>query len=192
MPQAPSLPDQIETPRLLLRPPAPTDAQAVCQAVTASLPELTPWMAWANEAYGMAQATAFCERAAAAGPLGEPPAEFALLITRKADGAVVGGSGYPSIAWQTPCFEIGYWLRTDCTGEGFATETARALTQCAFATLGACRVEIRMDARNTRSWAVPERLGFEWEATLKAHRRDTAGRLEDTRIYAMWDVASLR
>ena len=189
MPPPSSLPRQIETPRLRLRLPTPADAAPLWDAVKASLPELKAWMAWANERYGMDQAMAFCDRANAA--VGEP-AEFALLVTRKADGAIVGGSGYPNILWQTPCFEIGYWLRTDCTGRGYATETARALTQFAFEALAAQRVEIRMDTRNRRSWAVAERLGFEWEATLKRSRRDTAGRLEDTRIYAMWDVAALR
>lgn len=189
MPPPPNLPRQIETPRLRLRLPTPADAAALLDAVTASLPELKPWMAWADERYGMDQAMTFCDRAGAAA--GEPT-EFALLITRQSDGAIVGGSGYPNILWQTPCFEIGYWLRTDCTGRGYATETARALTRFAFDALAAQRVEIRIDARNRRSWAVAERLGFEWEATLKRSRRDTAGRLEDTRIYAMWEVAALR
>lgn len=192
MPAPPSLPSQIETPRLRLRLPTPADAAALCDAVTASLPELKAWMAWANDAYGMDQAMAFCDRANAGGDAAAPPTEFALLITRKADGAIVGGSGYPNILWQAPCFEIGYWLRTDCTGRGYATETAQALTRLAFDSLGAVRVEIHMDARNRRSWAVAERLGFTWEATLKGRRRDTAGRLEDTRIYALWGAAAPR
>ena len=53
-----------------------------------------------------------------------------------------------------------------------------------FASLGAVRVEIRMDARNLRSAAVPERLGFPYEGTLHQDERGVEGELRDTRIYA--------
>ena len=55
----------------------------------------------------------------------------------------------------------------------------------AFEALGANRVEIRCDGRNARSLAVPARLGFVPEATLRNHCRDGRGELRDTRIFAM-------
>ena len=48
------------------------------------------------------------------------------------------------------------------------------------------RIEIRMDGNNRPSWA-----GFEWEATLKMHRRDNTGQLSDTRVYAMFSTESV-
>ncbi len=185
MPLTPNLPTQVETPRLRLRPPTPNDAAALLQAVTASLPALKEWMAWATDAYGMAEAVAFCNWKSVAGTSSGTPTELPLLITRKADGALVGGSGYHNILWPASRFEIGYWLRTDCTGSGYATEAARALTRFAFDALGARRVEIRMDARNRRSWAVAERLGFAWQGNHAARRDDNAGRRRETRIYAL-------
>ena len=191
-PSLPNLPTDIETPRLRLRPPTPDDAAALLQAVTTSLPALKEWMAWATDAYGMAEAVAFCNWKSAADASGGAPTELPLLITRKADGALVGGSGYHNILWPEPRFEIGYWLRTDCTGHGYATEAARALTRFAFDTLGARRVEIRMDARNRRSWAVAERLGFARKGTFAARRDEDAERQRETRIYALEDAAALR
>ena len=48
-----------------------------------------------------------------------------------------------------------------------------------------------MDENNRRNWAVAERLGLEWEATLKSHRRDYLGKLSNTRVYAMFDGRQL-
>lgn len=56
--------------------------------------------------------------------------------------------------------EIGYWLQADVTGRGFATEAARTMLDLASALPGIRRVEIRCDARNIASAAVPRRLGF--------------------------------
>ncbi|HEX6559390.1 MAG TPA: GNAT family N-acetyltransferase [Longimicrobiales bacterium] len=56
--------------------------------------------------------------------------------------------------------EIGYWLRSDVTGRGYATEASRAMVALAFGLPGMKHVEIRCDARNQASAAVPKRLGF--------------------------------
>ena len=56
--------------------------------------------------------------------------------------------------------EIGYWLRADRTGLGYATEGAQAMIDVAFRIPAFTLIEIRCDARNERSAAVPARLGF--------------------------------
>lgn len=62
--------------------------------------------------------------------------------------------------------EIGYWLRADLTGQGLATEAARAALAVAASLEGMRCVEIRCDARNAASAAVPRRLGFHLARTL--------------------------
>lgn len=56
--------------------------------------------------------------------------------------------------------EIGYWLRSDLTGRGYATEAAKAMLQLASSLPGISQVEIRCDPANGASAAVPRRLGF--------------------------------
>lgn len=56
--------------------------------------------------------------------------------------------------------EIGYWLRSDLMGLGYATEAALAMVSLAERLPGMRHVEIRCDARNARSAALPRRLGF--------------------------------
>jgi RimJ/RimL family protein N-acetyltransferase len=56
--------------------------------------------------------------------------------------------------------EIGYWVRTDCTGRGVATSAASGLRDAALGLDGVARVEIHCDAANVRSAAIPPKLGF--------------------------------
>ncbi len=56
--------------------------------------------------------------------------------------------------------EIGYWLREDVTGRGYATEAARAMLSLASSMPEMRHVEIRCDPLNEPSAAVPRRLGF--------------------------------
>ena len=62
--------------------------------------------------------------------------------------------------------EIGYWLRADRTGQGLATEAARAMLDVAIRLPALKHVEIRCDARNAASSAVPRRLGFTLSDTV--------------------------
>jgi ribosomal-protein-serine acetyltransferase len=63
--------------------------------------------------------------------------------------------------------EVGYWLRTDRTGRGYATEAGAALIGWAFEELGAARLELRAGVENRASQRVAERLGFRREGRLR-------------------------
>ncbi len=181
-------PEQLATERLILRPPSPDDAPGVLDAVTASYAELHRWMDWAKAPYGIDEARAFCAAARTAFEDGE---EFATLMTLPGHGRIIGSAGLIARDMAVPSFEIGYWIQTAHAGQGYVTEAVRTLARLAFEGLGSRRVEIRMDENNRRSWAVAERLGFEWEATLKSHRRDNLGQLVGTRLYAMFNGSRL-
>ncbi|PVU84088.1 GNAT family N-acetyltransferase [Cellulomonas sp. WB94] len=79
--------------------------------------------------------------------------------------------------WRT--WEIGYVFNPQDWGKGYATEACRALLQELFVDRSAHRVVAHCDPRNTRSWALLERLGFRREAHLRAAASfavDDAGR----------------
>jgi RimJ/RimL family protein N-acetyltransferase len=71
--------------------------------------------------------------------------------------------------WALPRFEVGYWVRPTEEGRGYASEATRVVTGCAFETLGAQRVEILCDEKNTRSRRIAERHGFVREGLLRNH-----------------------
>ncbi|MFF0390436.1 GNAT family N-acetyltransferase [Kitasatospora sp. NPDC004615] len=62
--------------------------------------------------------------------------------------------------------EIGWVFNPQYAGQGYATEAARALTTTAFESLGVHRLFARLDALNTPSVRVCERLGMRREAHL--------------------------
>jgi RimJ/RimL family protein N-acetyltransferase len=59
------------------------------------------------------------------------------------------------------------------------------LTRLAFDSLEACRVEIRMDIRNTRSRAIPERLGFVYEGRQRRASPDVKGEPRDIDMFSV-------
>jgi ribosomal-protein-serine acetyltransferase len=63
--------------------------------------------------------------------------------------------------------EIGYWLAEECQGRGIMTACCRTLVDFVFREYGLHRVEIRAAVGNTKSRAIPERLGFTHEGTLR-------------------------
>jgi len=81
--------------------------------------------------------------------------------------------------------EIGYWIHADHIGKGLATESTAALTKVAFVVDGVSRVEIRCDPANVRSSAVPAKLGFTHEATLRRAGVAGDGSPRDTMVWTL-------
>jgi len=74
----------------------------------------------------------------------------------------IGVAGFYRIRRASrPPSEIGYWVRSDRTGRGYATAAARALTRAALqASPLVHRVQIRCDPANLASAAIPPKLGY--------------------------------
>ncbi|NDJ33375.1 MAG: GNAT family N-acetyltransferase [Chloroflexi bacterium] len=176
------IPDPIETARLLLRAPSPAYADTLHEAVRESLPELIPFMPWASETYSLPDARYYLHWAASRYIIREA---LPMLIFHRETGEFIGSTGLERINWDVPRMEIGYWLRTSWVGQGYVTEAVAALTAFAFETLGAERVEIRMDATNVRSRAVAERSGYVLEARLRHYTLNPAGELIDELVFAL-------
>ncbi len=69
--------------------------------------------------------------------------------------------------------------------QGLATEATAALTKVAFVVDHVARVEIHCDPANVRSLAVPRKLGFCHEATLRHRAHTPEGRPRDTMIWTL-------
>jgi ribosomal-protein-serine acetyltransferase len=100
------------------------------------------------------------------------------------EGRIAGAIGYHSVDWDRRQTRIGYWLSEDRQGRGTMTAAVRALVDHAFNTWELNRVEIRAAAENRRSRAIPERLGFHQEGTMREFER-IGERYLDTVVYAM-------
>lgn len=159
-----------------LRSPVDADAPALCAAVLASLPELTPFMPWATAAYDEAAALSWIR--------GErEPDEVRYLILGE-DGEVAGGCGLNRFDQVNRHANLGYWLRTDRTGRGWATRATVLLARHGLTRLGLERVEILMVVENEASRRVAERAGATFEGTLR-HRFLLHGVYHDAHLYSL-------
>ena len=184
------LPDIVPAGSVELRRWSPTFAAPLCEAVTASLPELRPWMPWAQEAPTVADMIQVLARGAADFT---EDREWPFVVAEPGTDRILGACGlHPRGVSGT--IEIGYWIRTDATGGGRATAVSRALTTAAFAHLPDVEtVEIRMDRANGRSAAVPPRLRFRLRTDVD-HPVDTPGQSARTSVWVMaradWDPST--
>jgi len=181
----------IETERLLLRPPQLGDEVALHRAITHSLKELQPWVVWANNPR-LTTTMHFVESAVKRWAL-ENQSNLPMVITHKEDERLIGCTGFneksnPSV----PFYELGYWLDTRYTGRGLATEFTTALTRYAFEKLKAKRVQLSIQAENTKSINVAKRCGFELEATLhKACLDIQTKKASDVLVFARFNTNGL-
>ena len=99
-------------------------------------------------------------------------------------GELVGGAGLTRRGSPDE-LEVGYWVRSDRTGRGYATDASRMLTTAAFqSSLGINRVRISMDATNHASAAVPRRLGFHFVGESE-RESSTLGRCQTIAVWEM-------
>jgi len=80
---------------------------------------------------------------------------------------IAGLVGYHRIDWENQSTSLGYWLAGEFQGRGLMTMSCRALIDHAFAALNLNRMTIACATGNTRSRAIPQRLGFTHEGTLR-------------------------
>lgn len=177
------MPREIRTERLVLCAVTPDDAPDQSAAVNASLAELRPWMPWAQAPQSVEAARENLVEAAAAFDAGT---ELAWFLRDAQTGTLLGRVGMHRLDWSLPKGEIGYWMVTEHTGQGYMREAVRAVVDAALA-VGMVRVEIRCDDLNARSAAIPEALGFTLDGVLHHDDRaaDDPSRLRSTRIYSL-------
>jgi RimJ/RimL family protein N-acetyltransferase len=165
-------PERVEAEGLVLRRWAPGDLAARLEALIASYEHLRPWMPWIQEPPTLEGQRAWDEVQGASWLGG---GNFNYGIFDAADGSVLGAIGVHDRVGPGG-LEIGYWCHVAHTGKGVITRAARELTRILLDLDGIERVEIHCDEANTRSAAVPQRLGYRLD------------RIEDDEIQAPFET----
>ncbi len=138
-------------------------------------------MLWATDDYSPDNAEEWYRKAAVKFINRE---ELVYLIFLKDESQYLGNVSAFKFNWEIAKYEIGYWLRTSHHGQGFMTEAVGALMDAMKQIVPVKRVEIRMESRNQKSRAVPERLGFQLEGILRNQCLAPDKSVRDTCVYA--------
>lgn len=110
------------------------------------------------------------------------------VIVLKETGVAVGSTRYLDIRRAHRGLEIGWtWLAPGVQRTRVNTEVKYLLLKHAFEDLGAVRVQLKTDARNTRSQRAIERIGGVMEGAHRRHMVTWDGHVRDTIYYSILD-----
>jgi ribosomal-protein-serine acetyltransferase len=99
-------------------------------------------------------------------------------------GRFAGVVGTHKINWLYRKVEIGYWLGQAFQGSGIMTDACRAMIAHLLGDLELHRVEIHCATANAKSIAIPRRLGFTLEGTLRG-AGFACGQFLDLQVFGM-------
>lgn len=108
---------------------------------------------------------------------------FPYLIIETRTENLVGLIDLKNIDWSIPKGELGAFIDKDHEGRGIITHYGRVLIDQIVSEHHFKKLFCRASPRNTRSIQVIERIGFEFEGTLKRDYKTTQGELVDLNYY---------
>ena len=174
-------PTELLTARLVLRPLAPADREALHRLWTE--PDVRRYL-WDDRVIDLGTVDEVIARSAASFAA-EGFGLFALREAGRPAPELLGAAGIYRLRDGEP--ELIYSLATACFGRGLATEAARAVIADAFGRLGFARVVARTDPPNQASLAVMKRLGMRYAGKAVEDGRPT---VSHTLARADWERAA--
>lgn len=103
-------------------------------------------------------------------------------IFRTDDDEYLGNIGSFNFSWANENCEIGYWILGKFEGQGYMSEAVVALENILFK-IGFNRIIIRFDSLNNKSGAIPKRLKYQYEGTLREAIK-VGGRFGNLELYS--------
>lgn len=155
-------PTRFETKNLLIRRYRLDDDDDLFAAARASVEEVYQFLPWCHPDYTMRDAHEWLAQVIPSWEIGS----YCFAVFDRNSGAFLGGVGLNPLD-EHPIANLGYWMRTDATRRGVATEATIGLARFGFEHVGLRRIEIVMSVRNTASRRVAEKAGGKLEGTLR-------------------------
>lgn len=157
----------------------PSDAERIFELTDRSRSGLREWLPWLDFTTTIDDTKNFITTVLASFALGK---SLNCAIVYK--GKLVGIAGFNEINQAKKTAYIGYWLDENYQGKGIMTRVASALTDYALTERGLNKVEIRAAVGNEKSRAIPERLGYTEEGTIR-HGEWLYDHFVDSVVYGM-------
>lgn len=136
--------------------------QALYELTRANREYLREWLPWLDRINSSADTRTFIEFTIEKSSSGGGP-NFAIVYR----GDICGVAGFHEIDKQNRIGSIGYWLGQEYSGKGIMTTAVKELLEIGFSDFALNKIEIRCAQDNIKSRAIPERLGFKYEASLR-------------------------
>jgi len=140
----------------------PADGAAIFGLVEKNRAYLREWLPWVDYTQSVADVESFISRASQQLADGRGP-NAGIWV----EGALCGSIGCHPIDWSNRNCSIGYWLDAGFQGKGLVSQCCTSLLDYLFDDLFLHRVTIRCGTANTRSCAIPARLGFQREGVIR-------------------------
>ncbi len=149
---------------ITLRPYAVQDIELLHAAVVESLTALAPYMDFAHHGYSVEESKTWVSRRSREWKDGSAY-DFAIVDAQ--NGKYLGGCGINRFDERRNVANLGYWVRTGCTGRGVATAAARLLSRFGVEQLGLKRIGLQIALPNRASQRVAEKSGATREGVLR-------------------------
>ena len=140
----------------------PRDAATVFAVVDRNRQHLRQWLPWVDHSHSPEDIRQFILRVQAQFEADQGPNAGVWV-----DGVFAGNVGCHPINWANRACSLGYWIDAAQQGKGLISRCTAAMLDYLFGELRLHRAEIRCGTGNTRSCAIPERLGFTREGLLR-------------------------
>lgn len=139
-----------------------SDAEAIFQLTDVNRTHLKEWLPWVDFTRTVEDSAMFIEQT-----MKKEAQNNGFEAGIFSEGELVGVIGLHSINNANKSTSIGYWLAATASGKGIMTKATKAVLAYCFEELGLNRIEIKAATANGKSRAIPERLGFVHEGTLR-------------------------
>jgi ribosomal-protein-serine acetyltransferase len=142
----------------------PEHVDRLFAAVSESIAELSRYETWCHPGYTRDEAAEYVDwwRKAWA----EQKAYYFVVEDRRT-GEFLGSCGLSDLSLEHERAGLGFWIRSGCTGRGFATDASRVVMRLGFEDLGLGRIEVEVAVDNAASRRVAEKLGCRLEGVLR-------------------------
>jgi ribosomal-protein-serine acetyltransferase len=167
--------------RIALLPVQPAQAKGIFEAAVESRAQLENWMEWLHADYSLRDSEQYTDKCRKAW---EADAEFGFVIVENTTFQILGGCGIRRTERPHRIGNLGYWIRSSRTNEGFASEATLLLAHFGFTHLGLNRIEIVVAAANMASRRVAEKVGALREGLLR-NRLVIRGESRDAYMFSL-------
>lgn len=159
----------LHTSRLILRPPVPTDAEALHRLIDD--PTVAAQTLTIPHPYPRAMADTWIAQNQKQSLRGQA---YTFVVTRREAGDLAGAIGLKRDLDHDRA-ELGYWIGRPYWRRGYATEAAAAILTFGFTELACHRLTAQCYVGNTASRRVLEHVGMTYEGTRRDHIKKPDG-----------------